>query len=188
MDLRVKKTKQNIEDSFFILLEQHTLDELTVNELLATALINRSTFYTYYRDKYDLAEQIIAKYLKIAEKLLHIRFSASSNLQTIINEIYLEIQQYRTIYLLLFKLKTDKLDFASSFQRLLKAEAKNYLAHSELTAIEIDYIGEIYAAMIQTTISWSLTNNENQIEFILPLLKKSLLPLLEENTLNKQSK
>ena len=54
-DLRVIKTKKNIEESFLRLLEKKSFSEITVQNILDEALINRSTFYKHYSDKYDLA-------------------------------------------------------------------------------------------------------------------------------------
>lgn len=54
-DLRVIKTKKNIEQSFLRLLEKRSFSEITVQNILDEALINRSTFYKHYSDKYDLA-------------------------------------------------------------------------------------------------------------------------------------
>lgn len=45
-DLRVIKTKKNIEESFLRLLEKKSFSEITVQNILDEALINRSTFYT----------------------------------------------------------------------------------------------------------------------------------------------
>lgn len=57
-DLRIIKTKRNIREAFLKLMYAKGFNEMTVNEILDEALINRSTFYAHYRDKYDLREQI----------------------------------------------------------------------------------------------------------------------------------
>jgi AcrR family transcriptional regulator len=60
-DLRVIKTRKNIETSFIYLLSEKGFNHLTVQDILEKALINRSTFYKHYRDKYDVAEQMCAR-------------------------------------------------------------------------------------------------------------------------------
>lgn len=57
-DLRIIKTKQAIKTAFLKLIAQENITELTVQQILDEALINRSTFYAHYRDKYDLQSQI----------------------------------------------------------------------------------------------------------------------------------
>lgn len=57
-DRRVKKTKRVLKDSLFKLLEQKSINRITVSELTRLADVNRSTFYFYYKDVYDMFEQI----------------------------------------------------------------------------------------------------------------------------------
>lgn len=57
-DLRIIKTRRNITESFLKLMYAKGFDNLTVNEILDEAMINRSTFYAHYRDKHDLRDQI----------------------------------------------------------------------------------------------------------------------------------
>lgn len=57
-DLRVRKTRKNIENSFISLLKEKDFHKITVQDILDRALINRSTFYKHYMDKYQLAETL----------------------------------------------------------------------------------------------------------------------------------
>ena len=52
-DLRVRKTKKALFDTFMRLVGEKTIDEITVNELCEAADIRRATFYKHYSDKYD---------------------------------------------------------------------------------------------------------------------------------------
>ncbi|GEO57111.1 TetR/AcrR family transcriptional regulator [Companilactobacillus bobalius] len=60
-DLRVKKTKKTIEYGFLDCVKKNTFSKITVKELTDTMMINKSTFYKYYDDKYDLRSYILAK-------------------------------------------------------------------------------------------------------------------------------
>lgn len=62
-DLRVTKTRQNIQMTFIRLLEQCRFQDITIKQLIQECQINRSTFYRNYEDKYDLIQ-------KIADELL----------------------------------------------------------------------------------------------------------------------
>src|SRR5699024_11374056 len=66
MDLRTKRSLQAIEEAFVESVLAKGFAKTTVSEIAAQAEINRKTFYTYYLDKYDLAEKLgdklIAKY------------------------------------------------------------------------------------------------------------------------------
>ncbi len=54
--LAVKALAQ-IDRALLECLEQTPLQKLTVDQLCQQAMINRSTFYKYYQDKYDLMDQ-----------------------------------------------------------------------------------------------------------------------------------
>ena len=56
-DKRIRKTKQNIRNALFQILEEKSVDKITVAEIVQRADINRSTFYFYYEDINDLFRQ-----------------------------------------------------------------------------------------------------------------------------------
>lgn len=58
MDLRVKKTRASIKKAFIELRAQKSLEKITVKEISERAMINKATFYTHYKDIYDLQEQL----------------------------------------------------------------------------------------------------------------------------------
>ncbi|WP_244833921.1 hypothetical protein [Clostridium sp. BJN0001] len=64
-DLRVIKTRKNIEISFIYLLSKKDFCKITVQDILDKALINRSTFYKHYNDKYRLAELLCKEVLDL---------------------------------------------------------------------------------------------------------------------------
>lgn len=58
MDIRITKTKRSIAAAFLELRARKPIEKITVKELCARAQINKSTFYTHYRDIYDLSEAL----------------------------------------------------------------------------------------------------------------------------------
>lgn len=58
MDLRIERTKRNIKEAFLKLRKEKPLEKITVKELAELAFINKATFYSHYRDIYDLSEQL----------------------------------------------------------------------------------------------------------------------------------
>ncbi|MBR0260371.1 MAG: TetR/AcrR family transcriptional regulator [Selenomonadaceae bacterium] len=51
-------TRQNLIDAFCILAKTKSVSKITVDQLVDKAGYNRSTFYKYFRDVYDVLEQI----------------------------------------------------------------------------------------------------------------------------------
>ncbi|MBQ5317990.1 MAG: TetR/AcrR family transcriptional regulator [Oscillospiraceae bacterium] len=58
MDCRIEKTKRSIYNAFIKLRADKSLEKLTVKELCEEAQINKSTFYVYYNDVYDLSDKV----------------------------------------------------------------------------------------------------------------------------------
>ncbi len=58
-DLRVKKTKRALLESFFALLNEKTFEEITINELCERADVRRATFYKHYTDKFNFLNSVI---------------------------------------------------------------------------------------------------------------------------------
>lgn len=63
IDLRVKRTNKLITQAFIKLLGSKTFDKITINDTSDEAMINRATFYSHFKDKFDLFENIIDKFL-----------------------------------------------------------------------------------------------------------------------------
>lgn len=63
-----EKTRQKIMKCFWDLFHQKSVDKITVSELTALAQINRSTFYSHFKDVYDVLDQIEEQYLPSAAK------------------------------------------------------------------------------------------------------------------------
>ena len=60
-DLRIIKTKKVIYEALIDLMKEKTFEEIKVSDICNKALINRSTFYAHYEDKYDEQQE---NYLK----------------------------------------------------------------------------------------------------------------------------
>lgn len=67
-DRRVKRTKRILRECLFRLLEEKSIDEITVKELTEAADVNRSTFYFYYSDINDMMMQIQNEIFEVFEK------------------------------------------------------------------------------------------------------------------------
>lgn len=69
-DLRVLKTKKAIRDALTQLLEKKDISQITITDIADTAVINRKTFYNYYRDIYDVIDEIENELIAVFEPML----------------------------------------------------------------------------------------------------------------------
>ena len=58
-DLRVIKTKKILYTTLIDLMKEKKFEEIKVSDICDQALINRSTFYSHYTDKYELLADYI---------------------------------------------------------------------------------------------------------------------------------
>ena len=54
LDLRVIKTNNVLYEALVDLLKEKTFEEIKVSDICTKALVNRSTFYAHFNDKYEL--------------------------------------------------------------------------------------------------------------------------------------
>ena len=73
-DLRIIKTLQQIDRALLELLNELPFQKITVQLLCERALINRSTFYKYYTDKYDLLDRYLNKILQEFKQQVNVDF------------------------------------------------------------------------------------------------------------------
>ena len=58
-DLRIRKTKANLYKGLLLLMEQKSFEEIKVIDICNVSLINRSTFYDHFSDKYELLSSLM---------------------------------------------------------------------------------------------------------------------------------
>ena len=58
-DLRVIKTKSNLYKSLLQLMEEKTFEDIKVIDICNLSMINRSTFYDHFNDKYELLVSLL---------------------------------------------------------------------------------------------------------------------------------
>ena len=59
IDLRIVKTKKILFDTLLKLMKQKNFDKIKISDICEEALINRSTFYAHYQDKYELLDDLV---------------------------------------------------------------------------------------------------------------------------------
>ena len=58
-DLRVRRTRKLLQQALIELTIEKGFADVTVRDIAERAMVNRSTFYRHYLDKYDLLRQYI---------------------------------------------------------------------------------------------------------------------------------
>jgi len=69
-DARVRYTKKVIQENFLKLINEKPINKITVKSICELSEINRATFYKYYKDPFDLMEQIETELILAMRKLI----------------------------------------------------------------------------------------------------------------------
>lgn len=179
VDLRVIKTRSNIKNTFIQLLSEKEFNEITIQNILDKALINRSTFYKHYSDKYKLAEQLVDEIIKDATSFINERFSDKKELDLFatIYKIYEHLYVQKNTILALWKINTDTFHLYNDMEDLLKKNFMQYLiAHNKCEDNHLlDYNSTLYSSLVLTTIKWIFTSGEQSD--IKKILEQLLSPM-----------
>lgn len=136
-DLRIQRTKMMIENALFELLnEGENIDSVTVQRISEKALINRSTFYLHYYDKYHLLEKMTDETINSFKKAIapceHVKNKTVeiSRLQESLQKIFEEVKEKGDIYRVFLK------EEYNSFRKKIEESIREKFA-VELEALNI---------------------------------------------------
>lgn len=112
-------TRKILLDSFYELIQDHDVDDVTVQMILDRSEISRATFYRHYRDKYDLMNAYYQSHITSAlEKIDHGAPWAEVHAE-IVQHVYQNQKYYRRAF---------KTEGAESFGAFLEQFAFDYYA------------------------------------------------------------
>ena len=179
IDLRVIKTKKILFEALVTLMEQKDFEKIKISDICDQALINRSTFYAHYEDKYDLLLAMINDLKNNLEHELkeNKEEDISKNyfmefLKILINHVDEKRETYNSI------LKNDKNGIVMGFlidvsYRDLTSRLKN---NNLISIIPIDVITKFYiGGIVNVGIDW-IKNKNKYIKEELLLYFDKLIP------------
>ena len=139
-DRRVLRTRDTLGDALVALMQEKSIDKITVQEVLDRATVGRSTFYLHYRDKDDLFLCVLENGLEMWSTAL-LRKQEKSYRVAPLAEFFMHVGDAKKLYRALvdsgrihafFELAQGY--FARSIARHLKAIGLKDLVQSELDA------------------------------------------------------
>lgn len=73
-DLRIIKTHRQLEQALLNCLQTTPFHKITIEQLCQKAMVNRSTFYSYYQDKEDFLKRFIEQQLSLFKEKVDVQF------------------------------------------------------------------------------------------------------------------
>ena len=179
-DLRILKTKKALYEALVELIKDKSFEEIRASDLCSKALINRSTFYSHFSDKYDL----VASFIDDLKKEL---LNALSKNKNIINtkEFYIEminlilehIDSKKNIYKSILKFNRNSIIIDMIIDVTIKDLNKRLeISTSSNNSIPIDILTTFYLSGVSGVIlEWLNGNDKYEKKDIIKYLDK-LIP------------
>lgn len=181
MDVRVRKSKENIKNAFIELRTKKELRKITVKELCLKANINKSTFYEHYEDIFDLSDQIESFVVnQIIDSIKH-KNNMLLNASKVTSELFYAMKSQEDLINIVFS-GTEHPNLVYKISTMLKDiifESNPKLKNNSKFNIMLDYVifGGYYAFEENTKID----NNPSEIINTLTHIITHMNKLFAEN-------
>ena len=106
-DPRVQRTRKLLQQAFMELTVEKGFAALTVLDITERAMMNRSTFYRHYLDKYDLLEQYIDEMIVLFADRQGIANLNPNEVPSKLIDLLKHIQQFADFYRVMLAAKVD---------------------------------------------------------------------------------
>lgn len=148
-DLRVIRTHKLIRNALIELLKNQAFDNIAVQDIVDTAMVNRATFYKYYSGKSDLAGAMIADFKTEYAQFLTARHQ-TDDLNSFFETVTQILYEQRHLILTLWKIKTKRHHLYDDMFLMIK---QNYIAKQQAVypTQNFDYQGEMLAHIVLKT-------------------------------------
>lgn len=97
VDTRVQYTKSRLREALLSLLQEKSIDRITIKELCDRAELNRSTFYLHYDSPHALLTELEQKFLEEHRKLFYAFWQQGRN-QSIMAELFACLRENREFF------------------------------------------------------------------------------------------
>jgi len=171
-DPRIIKTLRHIDEALLECLKEYEFRKITVDMLCRKALINRSTFYKYYTDKYELLNRYLDRILnEFREAMVTTDFILATP-NTIADQRYIDnfrksidyIYDHRQIYRILWDASIDRPIYQEMKDiirlNILGTIQNNPSGDHEVTPYH-DLYAELFASNLMTLVRWWLANESS---------------------------
>lgn len=157
LDLRVVKTYKLLCNSLLDLLKDTSFDKVSVKDICKKAMVNRSTFYMHFEDKYHLLTYGLKG---IIEQVTDEDFK-SDKMEELAYDVFENVFASKFLYTEIL-LKDENSNLKTIFHNQIAQDIKEKIKQkSNVKEISVTFtiISEFYAAGILSVISWWVKNN-----------------------------
>lgn len=131
-DLRVIKTKKNLYEGLLMMMRDKPFEDIKVSDICEKTLINRSTFYDHFSDKYELLNSLINDLEKELELKLNVDYKPKNTKEyymNLINLLFDHIDENINTYIPIIKNNNNNIA-GEIFKNTLFNNVYNYIENN----------------------------------------------------------
>lgn len=165
-------TRKNIQEAFWNLYEKQSIDQITVKDICNLAGYNRSTFYQYYTDVYDILHKTENQLLNMIDDFVIPFLKQAGNLDATqaIQAIFELFDQLNPYILVLFGPHGDTEFMHKVAANLKPIWIRYFFRQGSFTAAEVDLLMEYYiVGLLSMYQKWFHDNQGVSVERMIQL-------------------
>ena len=180
-DLRVRKTKANLYKGLLQLMEEKTFEEIKVTDICKISIINRSTFYDHFNDKYELLASLIEdlkqeliEHLNKTKEVENIKEYYLEIIKSLLEYIEKNINVYSSIAII--KKNNNSIAFDMIFDASIEAVNKRLkeqytnLSNIPIEVISLFYVSGVTKVLIESIKDPNTFHRQNLLEYLETLI------------------
>jgi len=174
-------------EALIALLRTHTMEQISVKMICNEAGINRSTFYNYFDDKYQLCDAVKNASIEVFLGMFEERLAKSNKPENALKpeqyllseetlEYYLElVREHREVFRL-FALNEGPFYSSEQYEQLVMNIALPVLKRYDLNDVrQADYMTAFYLGAIHSVVlSWINNDCEESVPYIANVIRRCL--------------
>jgi AcrR family transcriptional regulator len=157
-DLRIQRTRKLLRQALFELTTEQGFAAVTVRDIAARAMVNRSTFYRHYLDKYDLLNQYLEELQALTVEAAALAAPSPEKVPAGLLVLIRHVQEYAEFYRVMLGPHGDQ-TFTYRFRQLSETRYRTLFSRrgaapdsaSAPTALRLSYIS---SAMVGALLWW----------------------------------
>lgn len=173
-DIRITKTKKYLYEGLLTLMKDKTFEEIKVSDICTIALINRSTFYDHFNDKFELLDSLINDLEKgLIEKLKeNTKLSSSKEYYMETIKLFLDhAEENLSVYSAILKKNNNSIVMDMVYDTLLKDVQKHIEQDLLSSTIPSEIISKFYvSAVINVCLDYLKSPRKHKKEDIITYL------------------
>ncbi len=167
-NLQFRRTDKNILDAFRKIMNTKTFEAIIIQDILDEAMINRSTFYAHFADKYAVAERL--QDLVLSNLIKSFKAFQDDTLKKTMSMSDIGVY-YQTLsgndFKLLQKIKTDRVNILAKIEQIIES---NYIS-THKNSPYCFYESKLLSAILIRFMTFGPVNEDTNNKYLTSLTK-----------------